>query len=230
LVYKITSTIALIIEVIILFCFFIKSHDYYMTNNIWVEESDKFIKPIVFLVVMVLFVVVPLIISMVIANKGAFSAKKTKPNYAYIKKQNVSELVRNIISILFFIIITERIIFSLAIEYLSMDIFEAKYLAGHYEIFKNHFLIICIVSLINNVITIIYVNDYCNQPYNPSEPPYDNYNNYPTVDDTNRKKARRFLLIYLAIIIIVLIIMLVLLYIKTRPSIDIESFMQNGML
>ena len=148
------SVIAGIVGMIATIMLVVNSHQYYLSNNIWAEESDKSaIVPIILVFLIILF------FSFVIFLKIK-SDKGKEVNYALVKKRRASGLGADVLELLVLGVLNEEIICELAVHHSSFDLSEAIYLAGHYAILREYLLILGVVGLIDNIIVLAIAHNH----------------------------------------------------------------------
>ncbi len=146
---KAVDIISNFIQVIIWIRYFISAVNYSEEYNMWAEKEDS--NP--FLIIAVIFVII-LIVGFLFS---LFDDKKL--DYSMHRKNSRFYIIVNLIGILILLCITEETVFSFFYDH-SMDLDEASYGVGQFKIFKEHFLIIGILSLIEHLITYFIATDY----------------------------------------------------------------------
>ncbi len=147
---KAVDIISNFIQVIIWIRYFINATNYNDEYNMWAEKEDS--NP--FLIIAVIFVII-LIVGFLFS---LFDDKKL--DYSMHRKNSRFYIIVNLIGILILLCITEDNVFSYLSNDYNSNLSEASYGVGQFKIFKEHFLIIQILSLTEHLITYFIASDY----------------------------------------------------------------------
>ncbi len=229
---RIVSAITVIIEIILAVCLIANCYEHYMTNNVWVEEDDKILSPIITVVVVVAFVVIPFTVLNMVLKAKSNKVVKPKLDISAIKKRCSTNIFSHIGLIFLLYIISEKVARNIVIELFSLDLSEATYMAGHYGIFRSSFLVMLLVLIASDLVTICIANKLLpsNEGEHDSILVDDSQNNnvdMKTEIEIKRRVIKKFWIIYAAILISALLVVFFLLWRMTTPSIDIDRFIGN---
>ena len=145
--------ICLIIGIVVFISFIISEYNYNDTYNIWREREDDYIGIIFAVIGVAIFICVPMIYNNRRIKKSKPERLLTKMSPDIIRINSTYLIGGSILGIVIFLIISEDMVFRFGYNELRMDLAEARFFACGYQIFENHFLIIEIVTLIENIIT-----------------------------------------------------------------------------
>lgn len=152
---KVIHSVGLILVLIAIISLFISLYDYNTTYNIWAEKEDSFTNVIVIVSVILVVVAIATVI-MISANKKVRKITKgkpiKKPNAESIKRNSTHGILSSIFEIILFLIVSEEMVCKFGVRTLDMNFAEAEFLAGGYQIFKNHFLFIAVITIIQDIV------------------------------------------------------------------------------
>ncbi|MBQ3563140.1 MAG: hypothetical protein IJA21_00855 [Clostridia bacterium] len=149
---KITSVVSGIIIILVFISFFVNANDYQTAYNIWAEKDDMTTNMLVMIVVVLVVAIIIAIVAVPTTKRIREITKGKRSSLADIKKNSLPLIKLNILGIIIFCIISEKSVCDFAVRNIDMSLTEAKFLAGYYQLFKEHFLWVDIVLLIDNII------------------------------------------------------------------------------
>lgn len=160
---KMIFILTIIVEALLFISLLMGSHEYYMTNNVWVEAEDKGLGPI--MCVIVILILIPVFMIRLNAKSKSRDQKTVKKtiDIPAAKKHFLSCIGHHIGLLILLRIISERIVRTIVIDLFSLDLSEAAYMAGHYGIFRQYISIMLIVALISDVILVAILCN-CKEP------------------------------------------------------------------
>ena len=147
---KVTSICLALISLVFSVKMFIKAFEYFDYVDGWLDEGGVIISIVILIV-------------MFIATVGAATPclyKKTKfsrggeINYGAIASYSISNIITRIVLIAVFMILTEDAVFSAMTE-IDLGFIESGYLCGYYAIFREPFLIVNAIMLVDSIITFV---------------------------------------------------------------------------
>jgi len=231
---KVISIISMIIVIILYVSLFVNAAEYNSNYNIWADRDDAPTKTIVIIVVMAVIVGIIVAVSIPARKEIRKITKGKKSSQKDIKKNSLSFIKTAAVTILILSIISEENVGEFLVRNMNLDFLEAMFGAGLYQIFKEHFLWINIVMLIDHIITYfdskqqVVTGVEASADDNGSESEKKELTEYEK-EEINRI-SRKAALTILAILFSIVIVIFIIIAIKagSQPSIDVEKLMEQN--
>ena len=150
---KITSVVSGIIIILVFISFFVNANDYQTAYNIWAEKDDMTTNMLVMIVVVLVVAIIIAIVAVPTTKRIRKITKGKRSSSADIKKNSLSFIKLSILGIMIFCIVSEKNVCNFVVRNIDMSLMEAQFLAGYYQIFKEHFLWVNIILLISSIIS-----------------------------------------------------------------------------
>ena len=163
---KTTDIISLILSVLVFISLFVNIYTYNEKFNSWAEKEDAFIGVVVTISVVLIIAAIMAIVMIPATKKikkitAGKTVKKLTPDT--IRKNSAKYIRWQILEIVIFLIISKDMVLRFGCKNLNMNFAEAEFLAGRYQIVKEHLLVLAIITLIHMTITYFTADSQIDQ-------------------------------------------------------------------